>query len=481
MHLLIVTLPVLVICVAGALGHFLSCSSGMIFDYVALWMYVCMIINRQLLILSQVHVAFGSRMPLPLSTVQINTSLPGDHKNHVLGAFSKNRAGRLAHVQNEPFLVAPEHKWSEVKGADQLLQSLLKHTSVTATDLESGKIKELKLSGTKPIKAAEFPLGLASLSELSMGELDAPKKRVDAMTSVLKPVIECHEQESPAPTTSLGAGSVEPESSDAAVDVDKVFPGKLQKVVKKKEETNVKRDVPASGLTKHPRRDSHLDCSRGKEYQHLRYMDSPPLSPPCGWDSCIDRGFSEDKPFSECVFEGLSLFSKPGELEDVLEPTEKSPSLGASHSLSLVSVNSGKVEQDMAKIVGHNTDASDSDLIPEGLPSLQTNENAFQTIIDNLCKLREDNPRPVGVTHEKFDLGDDKSFLFRDSMFTSMSDEDISDGGASWSSGSFQEPISDPDVLVRSPGNSNILSHGIDSCGWELGTDPHMHGALVSL
>ncbi|CAM6012090.1 unnamed protein product [Sphagnum balticum] len=91
----------------------------------------------------------------------------------------------------------------------------------------------------------------------------------------------------------------------------------LQKVVKKKEKTNGKGDMPPSGLMKHPQRDSHLDCR--KEYQHSRYMDwPPPLSSPCGWDSCIDTGFREDKPFSHCVFEGLSLFSKPGELEDVL-------------------------------------------------------------------------------------------------------------------------------------------------------------------
>ncbi len=113
----------------------------------------------------------------------------------------------------------------------------------------------------------------------------------------------------------------------------------LQKVVKKKEETNGKGDVPPSGLMKHPQRNFHLDCK--KEYQHSRCMDfPPPLRPPCGWDSCIDRGFPEDKPFSDCVFERLSLFSKPGELEDVLLPSDKSPS----HSFSLVfDINSGKV------------------------------------------------------------------------------------------------------------------------------------------
>jgi len=44
-------------------------------------------------------------------------------------------------------------------------------------------------------------------------------------------------------------------------------------VVKKKEETNGKGDMPPSGLMKHPQRDFHLDCK--KEYQHSRYMDSP--------------------------------------------------------------------------------------------------------------------------------------------------------------------------------------------------------------
>jgi hypothetical protein len=87
----------------------------------------------------------------------------------------------------------------------------------------------------------------------------------------------------------------------------------------------------------------------------------------------------------------------------------------------------------------------------------------------------------VGVANEKFDLGDDKVFLFEDCMFTSMPNKDTSDGGVSWSSGSFQEPISDPVVLVSSPGSSNFLSRGIDSCAWESGTDPHICAMLVSL
>jgi hypothetical protein len=69
------------------------------------------------------------------------------------------------------FLLALEHISSEGKGEDQFLQSLLKHTTVTGTDLESGKSKELRFSGAKPIKTDELPDGLASLSELSMGEI----------------------------------------------------------------------------------------------------------------------------------------------------------------------------------------------------------------------------------------------------------------------------------------------------------------------
>ncbi len=36
-------------------------------------------------------------------------------------------------------------------------------------------------------------------------------------------------------------------------------------------------------------------------------------------------------------------------------------------------------------------------------------------------------------------------------------------------------------VLVSSPGSSNFLSCGIDSCAWESGTDPHRCAKLVSL
>ncbi len=65
------------------------------------------------------------------------------------------------------------------------------------------------------------------------------------------------------------------------------------------------------------------------------------------------------------------------------------------------------------------------------------------------------------MANEKFDLGDDKVFLFEDCMFTSIPDKDTSDGGVSWSSGGFQEPSSDPVVLVSSPGSSNFLSGGM--------------------
>ncbi len=79
------------------------------------------------------------------------------------------------------------------------------------------------------------------------------------------------------------------------------------------------------------------------------------------------------------------------------------------------------------------------------------------------------------MANEKFDLGDDNVFLFEDCIVTSMPDKDTSNGGVSWSSGSFPEPISDPVVLVSCPGSSNFLSHGIDSCAWESGTGPsHM-------
>jgi len=69
------------------------------------------------------------------------------------------------------FLVALEHIMSEVKGEDQFLQSLLKHTTVAGTNLESGKTRELTFQEPKPIKADELPDGLALLSELSMGEI----------------------------------------------------------------------------------------------------------------------------------------------------------------------------------------------------------------------------------------------------------------------------------------------------------------------
>ncbi|KAH9539251.1 hypothetical protein CY35_15G048500 [Sphagnum magellanicum] len=151
----------------------------------------------------------------------------------------------------------------------------------------------------------------------------------------------------------------------------------LQKVVKKKEETNGKGDMPPSGLMKHPQKDFHLDCK--KEYQHSRYMDfPPPLRPPCGWDSCIDRGFPEDKPFSDCVFEGLSLYSSWRMCFCHLT------NLPVTASVLCSILTPGRSKSRTWQKSSSITQASESDLISKDLPSLQTNEKAFHTIIDNL-------------------------------------------------------------------------------------------------
>ena len=63
----------------------------LLYHFISTIISIILIHHIKILIALQVHVAFGSRMPLPLSTVQINTSLLSDNTPHSNKVFYKER------------------------------------------------------------------------------------------------------------------------------------------------------------------------------------------------------------------------------------------------------------------------------------------------------------------------------------------------------------------------------------------------------
>lgn len=366
------------------------------------------------------------------------------------------------------------HKKLDSHKAEQTLQNLLRRANAcnTAVDVKQSKAAD----------GAAVPGGLAALTSLSVTECIAMKNNTredSTVSSGSKPSLHAEDvtpKEQPSGLVAvLALENLEAEISDSGMDANKLaIPGKWTKFVKKKDEGATKRDLAAAGLGKYTRRDSHMDSSRGKEYKQSRYVDSPPESPPCGWTSCIDdRDANEENPFSERVFEGLSLFSKPGELDDtvgIIGQTDPGPA-AASGSLSSRSQRSTKDDQSAEAYL--QTREAKFSLVPtpENRPSERYIHEFVNGTLADVCKLKEEWPRPVGVAHEKFDLGNDDNFVHRDLEFATMSDEDFSDGGQSWSSGSFQGRQGDGEPLTSFPESSSFLNDEASKNTWNLGND----------
>lgn len=183
---------------------------------------------------------------------------------------------------------------------------------------------------------------------------------------------------------------------------------------------------------------------------------------------------NEEKPFSERVFEGLSLFSKPSELDDPVAPNKDTPGSPVSGTLSsLSSKHSSLGEQSLKSLILNR----DSLGILDNPLSLR--EFVNQASEESSANFIEYRPRPVGVAHEKFDLGNDDNFAFQDSGFAGMSDGEFS-GGQSWSSGSSQQqqPQGDSrDVLTLFPETSTFLNDEDDSeITWNLECSDNKEG-----
>lgn len=239
-------------------------------------------------------------MPLTISTVQINTNLPGDG---VSQPSKQDLASRKLHGESKGELVKGlpplKHKVTPVVAIDQ------KHMQSLA-ELKALGSKRQKLLGLNGNKAAamtdqknveSFQYTPCDTKEdietllITSGNGDKPKDQADIKSSnVIK--------------DELGSMVVQTESGlilDQVQTETKQSNSKWQKFGRRKEEV-FKRDQHGTKV----RKAAQLKVSKAKEYKHSRYADSPPESPPCAWD----KWNAQDSPSERYALENISSDSR---------------------------------------------------------------------------------------------------------------------------------------------------------------------------
>ena len=195
------------------------------------------------------------------------------------------------------------------------------------------------------------------------------------------------------------------------------------------------------GLGKYVRKGPHVDSNKRKEYKQSRYMDSPPESPPCGWTSCIEED-SEEKPLKI-----PSFFNKFFDNMEDLERSKDSIDIGSSMVGDSQLMDSSDLDDE-----GDDEGEDEGQYIEEGIQKFLSDEDAkydkfsenlhtersmkdiIRSTSESIDNFMEDRPRPVGVTQEKFDLGNGDNFVFHGSELvgtTSYGDYDF--GRHDWS------------------------------------------------
>ncbi|KAG6542189.1 hypothetical protein Mapa_016422 [Marchantia paleacea] len=234
-----------------------------------------------------VHVAFGTRMPLPLSTVQINTSLPHDN---ICPPYPKERNGRqlpidsifcepkpVSNMVTRAFSAATHH---ETEGLRRKVDSVL-----------------LDYKTTRGSRAGHASCAAPSIEEKDpansprTGTMEADTANHDANSlTAIEPLTDSPPNCTTSTETPLGNDSIHKR------------PGKWHGAKK--------RDSQTSLPVKQQRKESQ---TRSKEYKPSRYMDSPPGSPPCGWDSINGGNKTEDRAFNAHFLEGSWINNQTSE------------------------------------------------------------------------------------------------------------------------------------------------------------------------
>ncbi|KAL2649455.1 hypothetical protein R1flu_017583 [Riccia fluitans] len=200
-----------------------------------------------------VHVAFGTRMPLPLSTVQINTSLPHDNK---CPSYAKERNGRQPNESGEPKPI-PNMITRAISAANMHHESELLRKKVDKVLTDCKVTRGTQNHGSRIPSSTPCTDYKDPVTSPRATAADSPCQDPNS-----QPVLE------PLPDS--------PSFSESRTGSDWVYkgPGNKWQGSRKKD--------PHMLLQGKQRKELQ---ARNKEYKPSRYMDSPPGSPPCGWES----------------------------------------------------------------------------------------------------------------------------------------------------------------------------------------------------
>ncbi|XP_024384090.1 uncharacterized protein [Physcomitrium patens] len=462
----------------------------------------------------QVHVAFGSRMPLPLSTVQINTNLLGDHKLHTNKFLQKEQERSEPDGQNFPFQTEMSSNSCEKKllldtkvdkNKTKTLQNLLKHAN--AFNRNHGMLKFKKdlssishekknstidehvdmpsnLITSTSFKASNCSLKLSAANSIddvvltSMNNedtFDSIPKDGPTINNLQKPKV--HSKQTPRfealDIAALNMKTIETNTNKAIEQESPTHSMRLQE--------EFKLHSPKTGSKKYLRRSCYVASEKKKEYKHSKYMDSPPESPPCGWTSHIEDDEAQ-KSFKMPSFFNKS-FASGNDLE-VPEDTHYAQSLTSEDIHSTKSLHDFEIESNMAK------DLACSNENQYCLNNLLTKHSMKDRVLlasKNVGDSTNDRLRPTRPTNEMFDLGTNDNLMFHDSEFaTTFSDEVDSFGRPSWSSNDSQHGQDSQENLENTSQELKTLENevknedmdGHDSIDFDGNTiDGHMYSS----
>lgn len=464
--------------------------------------------------------AFGSRIPLPLSTVQINTNLPGDNKSHCNRALCKEREHSELVNQNTqfqcevPFATSKKNQVEKkIENKAETLHNLLKHANTfnkNHATLKSKKNQTLLDQGGLP-KINEFVEKSKNIQFITE-ELELPPNIITTSGIQQKSNLTCLEIKKNTIETSIVKEDDDMLSKDAktishfewsdddihskqislsipqSISLDcetlnvattktstnKVVCEEPSSFFKKKFEDN-KIFESRMGLGKNIRRGSYIDSDRKKEYKQIRYLDSPPGSPPCGWKSNIEDDV-EEKPFKI-----PSFFNKICDnIDDIRRPNDE-VDVGSTIIDGLHLIDSLHTLENDGECIEENIKFfNDKDVKYDY--AKQSMKNMEKIMLDcNINNIMEEKKMSTGVIHENFDLENDGDFILQNSKFVeTMLDEDCGFGKQNCSFNDQKEKECHISNLFDNSSYDPNINNEVTCDTWKL-KDVHVENELEGI
>ncbi|CAM6095741.1 unnamed protein product [Calypogeia fissa] len=406
-----------------------------------------------------VHVAFGTRMPLPLSTVHINTNLPHDNKCQMLvkdrigkvhfisdlaavaaattttrggGEANKPPGNMISRALNVASLDRDRRHNVEYSGESKLLLKTNKIAQTTGCSALLGVEDKDQLTNTSHTitidgsggNSGDEPHVGVPVEDSQEGcpipaSTPAPAQDPGQTES---PKIGAHPQMSTNAECHVGGGVVDSSTTTSTVNKSP------SKWAPKKKDMQISTNL----------RQQKSKEQRNKEYKHSRYMDSPPGSPPCGWDTMTGGGrtLSGDIAFHDHFLDGSWMNSQ---LSESIDAGNKPYCLANSLKEKILSSMSHSLSTRLDEDAMMMTDAiSYKDESSKTMIKDQTHDQIYQSTEWTTPLVQEGlvSPKLNRVNRNRFGT-DQGHFHGEDSEAISTYGTDYySEGQQSWSTGS---------------------------------------------